>query len=262
VAHVAESEQSERVRRHLSNCPACAHTARELDRVARGVGALLPLPPTVDAETVHRFGALGRALGRLLPFWNSGETAAAVKAGAAGAAAAGGGGAVGAGGSLAGLGAAKLGVAAPCAAGAAGGYVVCHQIGVFTGPLPRKRHQVATAASAERKHHEQRTPSATVARTPAPITHTIRRPPAATAGSPRAASSPSSSNSSAAQASSEFGFEGASGSPTSAQLSSSSHRSARAAGDAGPGTGTGSATTPTGSSTATGSRAASEFGFD
>ena len=62
VAHVAGGEQSERVRRHLTNCPACAHTARELERVARGVGALLPLPPTVDPEVVHRFGGGGAHL--------------------------------------------------------------------------------------------------------------------------------------------------------------------------------------------------------
>ena len=81
VAHVAGGEQSERVRRHLTNCPACAQTARELERVARGVGALLPLPPAVDPEVVHRFGAVGRIFGRLLPFWDPGEGAAAAKAG-------------------------------------------------------------------------------------------------------------------------------------------------------------------------------------
>ena len=39
VAHVAGGEQSERVRRHLANCPACAQTARELERVARAAPA-------------------------------------------------------------------------------------------------------------------------------------------------------------------------------------------------------------------------------
>jgi hypothetical protein len=133
VAHVAGGEQSERVRRHLTNCPACAHTVRELERVARGVGALLPLPTAVDPEVVHRFGAVGRVLGRLVPFWDSGESAAAVKAGAAGAAAAAGGGGITAGGSVVGLGAAKLGVTALCLAGAADGYVVCDQIGCSAG---------------------------------------------------------------------------------------------------------------------------------
>jgi hypothetical protein len=44
AAHVAGDEQSEWVRRHLSNCPSCAHTARELEleRVARGARAAAP----------------------------------------------------------------------------------------------------------------------------------------------------------------------------------------------------------------------------
>lgn len=103
-------------------------------RLRVGVGALLPVPPTVDPEVAHRFGILGRGLGRLLPFWDTGESAAAVKAGAAGAAAAGGTGAAAAGGgSLLGLGAAKVGIVALCAAGAASSYVVCDQIGLFAG---------------------------------------------------------------------------------------------------------------------------------
>lgn len=74
VARVTSDEQANRVRRHLSNCQACAHTARELELVARGVASILPLPPTLDAEALHRFGALGRALGRLLPFWDGGRS--------------------------------------------------------------------------------------------------------------------------------------------------------------------------------------------
>ena len=80
VAHVAGGEQSERVRRHLTNCPACAQTARELERVARGAGALLPVPPTLDPEVVHRVGLFGArsadscrsgtwGRGRLQPRW-------------------------------------------------------------------------------------------------------------------------------------------------------------------------------------------------
>ena len=230
VAHVAGGEQSERVRRHLSNCPACAQTARELERVARGVGALLPLPPTVDPEVVHRFGAVGRVLGRLLPFWDTGESVAAAKAGAAGAAAAAGGGGITAGGSVVGLGAAKLGVTALCVAGAAGGYVVCDQIGLFSGPLPRERHHIATTANAVRKAPpKRRAPSPAVTRAPAPITHTIRQPsatdtPSAHRGSSTPAMSPSH------QASDEFGFEGAGGTKDSAPASSSpSSPSARTA---------------------------------
>jgi hypothetical protein len=146
VARVASDEQANRVRRHLSNCQACAHTARELELVARGMASILPLPATLDAEAVHRFGALGRTLGRLLPFWDGGEVAAATKAGAAGAAAAAGGtSAATVGGSLLGGGATKFGVAALCVAGASGGYVVCDQVGLFGGPLPRERPAVVTS---------------------------------------------------------------------------------------------------------------------
>ena len=163
------------MRRHLINCPACARTARELERVARGVGALLPLPATVDPEVVHRFAAVGRIFGRVLPFWDSGEGAAAAKAGAA--AAAGGSGALTAGGSIVGLGAAKLGVTALCVAGAAGGYVVCDQIGLFSGPLPRERHHVTTTTNAAHKTpSKRRAPSPAVTRAPAPTALTIRQP--------------------------------------------------------------------------------------
>ena len=230
VAHVAGGQQSERVRRHLTNCPACAQTARELERVARGVGALLPLPAMVESEVVHRFGAVGRVLGRLLPFWDTGESVAAAKAGAAGAAAAAGGGGITAGGSVVGLGAAKLGVTALCVAGAAGGYVVCDQIAFFSGPLPRERHHVTTTANAVRKAPpKRRAPSPAVARAPAPTAQTIRQPSATgTASVHRAASTTATSPSN--QASNEFGFEGAGGTKGSAAASSSSSSpSARAA---------------------------------
>jgi RNA polymerase sigma factor (sigma-70 family) len=260
VAHVAEGEQSERVRRHLTNCPACAHTARELERVARGVGALLPVPPTLDAEAVHRVGVVGRIAGRLLPFWDSGEGAAAAKAGAAGAAAAGGGGAVTAGGSLAGLGAAKLGVTALCVAGAAGGYVVCDQIGLFTGPLPRERHQAATAAVGH-KQHAQRAPSPALVRPPAPVTHTIRRA-AVAGGQRRSASSQSSSSSSLGQASSEFGFEGAGGTKQSAPTSSSTSSGSARAASAGSTPAGATPSPPSKRPTGSGRGASSEFGFE
>ena len=137
VAHVAGGEQSERVRRHLTNCPACAQTARELERVARGVGALLPVPPTLDPEVVHRVGLFGRALGRLVPFWDVGEGAAAAKVGTAGAAATAGGAGAAAGGSVLGFGAAKLGVTALCVAGAAGGRRVRPDRGLERTAAPR-----------------------------------------------------------------------------------------------------------------------------
>jgi hypothetical protein len=259
VAHVAGGEQSERVRRHLTNCPACAHTARELERVARGVGALLPLPPTVDPEVVHRFGAIGRALGRLLPFSDSGEGAVAAKAGAA--AAAGGTGAVTAGSSVVGLGAAKLGVTALCVAGAAGGYVVCDQIGLFSGPLPRERHHVATTATVRHRSPTRRAPSAAIIRAPAPIAHTIRQAPATAA--PSAQQRATSSTAPSGQAGAEFGFEGDGGKQDSAPASSSSSSpSARAASAGGKSTGP---TAPARGKPSAGSgacRASAEFGFE
>jgi DNA-directed RNA polymerase specialized sigma24 family protein len=259
VAQVAGGEQSERVRRHLTNCPACAQTARELERVARGVGALLPLPPTVDPEVVHRFGAVARVLGRLLPFWDSGESAAAAKAGTAAAA---GGGGIAAGGSVVGLGAAKLGVTALCVAGAAGGYVVCDQIGLFSGPLPRERPHIATTANAARKAPpKHRAPSPAVTRAPGPIAHTIRQPPAtATSGAHQRSSATTASPSN--QASSEFGFEGAGGTagsaPASSSSSSPSARAASAGAQSAPTTPSSSRPPPA----ASGHKASTEFGFE
>ena len=262
VAHVAGGEQSERVRRHLTNCPACAQTARELERVARGVGALLPVPPTLDPEVVHRVGLFGRALGRLLPFWDVGEGAAAAKVGTAGAAATAGGAGAAVGGSVLGFGAAKLGVTALCVAGAAGGYVVCDQIGVLSGPLPRERHHISTTATAARKAPPKRAaPSPAVTRTPAPITHTIRHPPAtATSGAHQRSSAAWTSASD--QASSEFGFEGAGGTTGSAPASSSSSSPSARAASAGAQS---ASTTPSSSRpppAASGHKASTEFGFE
>ena len=247
------------MRRHLTNCPACAQTARELERVARGVGALLPLPPMVDPEVVHRFAAVGRIFGRVLPFWDSGESAAAAKAGAAAAA---GGGGITAGGSVVGLGAAKLGVTALCAAGAAGGYVVCDQIGLFSGPLPRERHHIATTANPVREAPpKRRASSAAVMRAPAPISHTIRQPPATSTPSAHRGSSAVSASPSN-QASNEFGFEGAGGTKGSAPRSSSSSSPSAHAASAGaqsaPTTSSASRTPPAASRP----RASTEFGFE
>jgi RNA polymerase sigma factor (sigma-70 family) len=264
VARVASDEQADRVRRHLANCHACAHTARELDLVARGVASLLPLPPAVDAETVHRFGAVGRALGRLLPFWDGGETAAAAKAGAA--AAAGGGGAAGVGGSLLGAGAAKLGVAALCVAGASSGYVVCDQIGLFGGPLPRERHHNIASSSEHRSSKPPASRSSAAAQAPAPITHTVRRSSPAGASTPKGAGGSASSASSANDASSEFGFEGDSGSGGSTSSTPPSTPAARSASAGGASPGGASSAAAASSSRAPSSPSAPkttrEFGFE
>ena len=262
IAHVAGGEQSERVRRHLTNCPACAQTARELERVARGVGALLPLPPTLDPDVVHRVGLFGRALGRLLPFWDVGEGAAAAKVGTAGAAVTAGGAGAAAGGSVLGFGAAKLGVTALCVAGAAGGYVVCDQIGVLSGPLPRERHHISTTATAARKAPpKHQAPSPAVTRTPAPITHTIRQPPATATSGPHQRSSAASASPSN-QASSEFGFEGSGGTTGSAPASSSSSSPSARAASAGAGAGPTTSSAPRTPPTASGHKASTEFGLE
>ena len=159
------------VRCLLANCPACPETACELERMVRGGGALLPLPPVVDPEVVHRFGAVGRVFGHLIPFWETGESGAAK----AGAAAAAGGGGIAAGGSMVGLGAAKLGVTALCVAGVAGGYVVCDHVGLLRGALLRERRHIGrtTANAAREAPPKRRAPSLAVTLAPAPITHTI-----------------------------------------------------------------------------------------
>jgi len=260
VGHIADATQSERVSRHLTNCPACTRSARELERIARGVGAILPVPATVDAETVHRVGALGRIVGRVLPFWDAGEAAGAAKAGAAGAAAAaGGGGAVGAGGSALGLAAAKLGVVTLCAAGAAGGYVVCDEVGLLRGPSPRERHHVAATASAGHRPAKDRS-SRTAGRRTAPSAARIVRPVSTTTPAAQRHSRPPSPRRSA-QASGEFGFEGA-GEAT----GSASPRAARAplvaraaTAETGPTAAKSSVPAP---SPAARKRAASEFGFE
>jgi hypothetical protein len=262
VAHVAQAEQSERVRRHLTNCPACAHTARELDRVARGVGALLPLPPTVDPDVVHRLGLVGRVLGRALPFWDAGESAAAAKAGAVGAAAAaGGGGAVTAGSSVLGLGAAKLAVTAVCVAAATGGYVVCDQIGLFSGPLPRERHHIATTTAEHRA--PARAASSGAARSPAPITRTITRP--AATGAERASASTTASSkrstSSSGQASGEFGFEGSGAAAGSRPRAPSAPRGSARAASADSAT-SGADASPSKPSSGSPHNTSTEFGFE
>jgi RNA polymerase sigma factor (sigma-70 family) len=254
VGHVAQGEQSDRVRRHLSNCPACAHTARELERVARGVGALLPVPSAVDPEVVHRVGVIGRTLGRLLPFWDTGEGVAAAKAGAA---AAGGTGAAAGGASLFG---AKLGIVALCAAGAAGGYIACDQVGLFAGPLPRERHRVSAAAVMMRER-ATRHRSGAPPRAPAPVTHTIRTPVASPTTTRQRSKSPTpSSSSSSGQASGEFGFEAAGAGHGPAPRATSPRPSARAASSGGSPS---PATSSSGAKPASSGRETSaEFGFE
>jgi DNA-directed RNA polymerase specialized sigma24 family protein len=111
AAQAASAEQSRRAAAHLANCTACASHARALDRAARQVAALLPAPVIVGPGVVGKLGGVLVAVRRAL-----GIVAARAQTGVAGVA----------GGSAAGAGAAvKLGVAAACLAGAAGGYAIC-----------------------------------------------------------------------------------------------------------------------------------------
>ncbi len=136
-ARTANPEQTRRATAHLANCTACASQLRALDRASRQVAALLPAPVVVKAGLLAKLGGFGLAARRV---------AAAIarpgtEAGAAGVA----------GGSAAGVGAVKLGVAAACLAGAAGGYVICAP--VLPGGPARAHH-----------HHARRIVATQVAR--------------------------------------------------------------------------------------------------
>ncbi len=131
--------QEERAAEHVANCVACASRLRALDRASRQVAALLPVPVIAQVGLVAKlaggFALVGR---RLLGVIGRGPT----EVGAAGVA----------GGSAVGAGAVKLGVAAACLAGAAGGYAICSNgLGVSAGGghhhARPKIHRVARVAA-------------------------------------------------------------------------------------------------------------------
>jgi hypothetical protein len=130
-AGVASSEQARRAESHVANCTTCARNIQGLDRAAREVAALLPLPVGASAGVLAKLGTVWLALRRALPF--AGHTGA--EAGAAG-------------GSALGVGAAKLGVAAACLAGAAGGYAICTGLpGALGHHQPQHRRAAIRAAT-------------------------------------------------------------------------------------------------------------------
>ncbi len=145
AAQAASAEQAERASAHLANCTACTSHLRSLDRASRQVAAVLPAP----GLAVH-VGALAKLAGLVLGarrvFGSLGRGASPAGAGLAG-------------GSAAGAGALKLGVAAACLAGAAGGYAICgqglgghlgsraHHHG-HAGPRPAARAAAASTGSA------------------------------------------------------------------------------------------------------------------
>jgi DNA-directed RNA polymerase specialized sigma24 family protein len=126
---VAEGQERERAALHISNCAPCAQMIRGLERAERDIaGVLAPVPVAVGglvAKLSSFLAGAGRRVARLAP--GSHATPTAVGPGAA----AGGGTALGAGGSVFGLGAVKLGAAALCVAGVAGGYAVCARTGML-----------------------------------------------------------------------------------------------------------------------------------
>jgi len=149
-AGVADGEALARARAHLANCPTCTRMVVDLERSARSVAALLPLPVAA--------GGLGA---RLSGLWATVRRVAGVarhplaEAGTPG-------GAGVAGGSLASAGALKVGIAAVCVAGAAGGYAACSHLGVLrvlglgrpqihhTAAVPHRRTAVRRARRRDR----------------------------------------------------------------------------------------------------------------
>jgi DNA-directed RNA polymerase specialized sigma24 family protein len=129
-AGVAEGEGLARAKAHVANCRSCARAAGELNRAARSVEAVLPLPFAIAGSIWSKLGAVVSAARRVAgvvrhPLTETGY-----------------GGVGAAGGSVASLGALKVGIAVVCVAGAAGGYAVCAHLGILSppgfGPHPRQ----------------------------------------------------------------------------------------------------------------------------
>jgi hypothetical protein len=121
-AGVAQDAALIRARTHIANCSTCARMVGELDRTARSVAALLPLPAAgaggLAAKFAGAWGALRRVMGSVRhPLADVGTSAGAGVAG----------------GSFASAGALKVGIVAVCVAGAAGGYAACSHLGVLPG---------------------------------------------------------------------------------------------------------------------------------
>jgi DNA-directed RNA polymerase specialized sigma24 family protein len=134
AARAGTEEQTRRVGAHLSNCTACATRVRALDRASRQVAALLPAPVLARAGLLGKLGGLVVAVRRGLGVFGGGA-----ETGAAGVA----------GGSAVGAGALKIGVAAACLAGAAGGYAICADAPHDAKPTHRPQ-KVAVARLAAR----------------------------------------------------------------------------------------------------------------
>ena len=143
AARAATEEQGKRAASHLANCTACASRVRALDRASRQVAALLPAPMLVRAGLLGKLGGVAVVVRRLLA-----NLGAGAETGAAGVA----------GGSAVGAGALKIGVAAACIAGAAGGYAICSGVPA-AGPPP---HVVSKVARARPRAHPSGGPKFTL----------------------------------------------------------------------------------------------------
>ena len=158
-AGVAEDEALTRARVHVGNCPTCARMVGELDRAARSVAALLPIPGPVvlgGGGVAMKLAAVWTAVRRAATIVRHplAETGMSSGPGVAG-------------GSLAGVGALKVGIAAVCVAGAAGGYAVCARLGVLPAIGIGLGHQMAHQAA----HHPRRAARRRDGAAPPPAAH-------------------------------------------------------------------------------------------
>ena len=166
-AGVAEDQALARARAHVANCTVCARMIGDLDRAARSVAVLLPVPGAVAlgggaaVKLMGLWAALRRATSALRhPLAELGTR----------------GGAGVAGGSAAGVGALKVGIAAVCVAGAAGSYAVCARLGVLPD-LGSQGHQ--HPAIVHRRTVPRRHARATVRKRTPPAAAVVRTPPVA-----------------------------------------------------------------------------------
>ncbi|HXR13277.1 MAG TPA: hypothetical protein VN740_01375 [Solirubrobacteraceae bacterium] len=142
-AGVAEGQPLLRARAHLANCQSCARRAGDVDRAARRVAAILPLPAGL---------AGGAAWFKLGGVWAGLRRAFAIarhplaETGSSGVGAAGG--------SMAGLGALKVGIAVVCVASVAGSYAACAHLGIVPplGFAPHPTRVYATDATTTSPH--------------------------------------------------------------------------------------------------------------
>jgi DNA-directed RNA polymerase specialized sigma24 family protein len=166
-AGVAEDQAVARARAHLANCTVCARMIGDLDRAARSVAALLPVPgaAAMGGGAAVKLTGLWTALRRATSVVRHPLAEVGSRSGAGVA-----------GGSAAGVGALKVGIAAVCVAGAAGSYAVCARLGVLP-VLGSRSHQ--HPAIMHRRTVPQRRVHAIVRRRATPPVALVHAPPVA-----------------------------------------------------------------------------------